>query len=177
MGKKQYNTPVTVAVASSFLFSYLTDSYLTHIPYAVTGAYTATEWRNQGDNYYGSGESFLFSYKRTSSSTTNSSSSSSSNDDTELDIDAYKWTYRNSLYQLSNNTQLAIGGGEGFGILLTNDFRYVESMPCDTYGNTSFHVYLWGHVSMGTAGALAHHAWTAPITITSDIVIIAITVW
>ena len=84
---------------------------------AEFGCFSASEWHSS-ESYYGNGENFLFSFT-----------------DTET-MQVYKWTGIGTLFQFSNQEQVALGGGgEGFGILLKNDFDIVESLPCDTYGN------------------------------------------
>jgi hypothetical protein len=84
---------------------------------AEYGCFSTSEWREQV-SYYGSGESFIFSYQDQNT------------------INAYKWTGKNTLFQFSSKEQIAMGGGgEGFGLLLKNDFDIAESVPCETYGN------------------------------------------
>ncbi len=85
---------------------------------AEYGCYCASEWKNT-PSYYGSGESFIFSYENNNK------------------INVYKWTGINTFFQYSNNEQIAMGGGgEGFGLLLKDDFDISESLPCETYGNS-----------------------------------------
>ena len=113
---------------------------------AEYGAYCACEWKHAAA-YYGSGESFLFSVGGSGSSSGRGSNSgrnsgngggTSGADSSNLVITPFKWTGMNTLFQFSNDDQLAIGGGGGgFGLLLKDDFDIAESLPCETYGNTN----------------------------------------
>jgi hypothetical protein len=86
---------------------------------AVLGCFTATAWHEESA-YYGTGVSLIFRFKSTD------------------DIDVFPWTGKNTLFQYSTETKIAVGGGgEGFGIVLEQDFSTCASYPCETYGNTA----------------------------------------
>jgi hypothetical protein len=85
------------------------------------GCFTASAWHEES-SYYGTGVSLMFRFKHQSAD----------------DIDVYKWTGRNTLFQYSTDAKIAIGGGgDGFGIVLEKDFSSCASYSCDTYGNTA----------------------------------------
>lgn len=76
------------------------------------------EWRNKRDSYYGSGESFLFTFK---------------NDR----FVKYIWTRNNSYFQLSNFDGLAMGGGHHFGLFIDGDLHRGSSDHCETFGSAT----------------------------------------
>ena len=85
----------------------------------LIGYFSACAWHEDA-SYYGSGESMLFSFRQKDSD----------------NVDVYKWTGKNVLFQYSSATKIAAGGGGGgFGFILDNDFRSVASYACETYGN------------------------------------------
>lgn len=69
------------------------------------GAYCTEPW-NVHKYFYGTGESFLFTFK-----------------DTEEDIEFYKWTGYNDHIQFSDLYSIAVGGADGvFALYLRNNF-------------------------------------------------------
>lgn len=81
----------------------------------VFGALTSEAWRLHS-RYYGSGESFLFSFFPT--------------------FAVHEWTGANSYFMMGKEDAIAVGGGKGtFGLWLDADFLRGSSGPCETYGN------------------------------------------
>mmetsp|Transcript_5129 Transcript_5129/g.11814 ORF Transcript_5129/g.11814 Transcript_5129/m.11814 type:complete len:146 (+) Transcript_5129:1-438(+) len=78
----------------------------------VFGCFASLPWR-QGHNYYGTGESFVFSVRPS--------------------FKMYRWSRKNDLFQLSDTACLAVGGGGHFALWLDNDFLHGSSGTCSTY--------------------------------------------
>ncbi len=67
-------------------------------------------------NYYGNGESFVFSIIPT--------------------IQAYRWTGKNNMFVVSNQHCLALGGGgDGFAIQIDDELDTGVSCPSETFDN------------------------------------------
>ena len=82
------------------------------------GAYLCEEWSTR-KHFYGTGESFLFTFK-----------------DTEEDIKVFKWTGYNEHIQFSDDTSIAVGGADGqFALYLRNNFLNGVSNHCKTFDN------------------------------------------
>jgi len=75
----------------------------------------------KGHTYYGTGESWLFSFHNRSPE----------------QLASYRWTSANELLVLSGpcGFGLAFGGGGGFGLHLDDDLDNGVSNPCATFGN------------------------------------------
>lgn len=68
------------------------------------------------DHFYGTGESFLFSFYPT--------------------FRIFRWTGENNFFVKGNQESLAIGAGKGFfGLWFDGDLYHGRSHPCDTFGN------------------------------------------
>lgn len=110
---------------------------------SVFGGYSNAEWRPQA-NYFGSGESFLFSFDALTSTTKDSDGDTTETEEAvemeenTLQVHTFRWTYANTLFCFASHGQLAMGGGgDGFGLVIDKDFSTVTSSACQTYGNTT----------------------------------------
>jgi hypothetical protein len=81
----------------------------------VFGAFLAEGWRTSSQGYFGSGESFVMQIRPT--------------------FKVHRWSQRNSFFQLFNNEMIAVGGGDNFALVLTENFKYGGSGPCATYNS------------------------------------------
>ncbi|XP_040206306.1 nuclear receptor coactivator 7 isoform X3 [Rana temporaria] len=81
----------------------------------VFGAYATHPFR-VGDHYYGTGETFLFTFSP--------------------DFKAFKWSGDNSYFINGDTASLALGGGgSGFGLWLDSDLYHGRSNSCGTFKN------------------------------------------
>ncbi|XP_069463612.1 nuclear receptor coactivator 7 isoform X3 [Ambystoma mexicanum] len=81
----------------------------------VFGAY-ATHPFKFSDHYYGTGETFLYTFSP--------------------DFKVFKWTGENSYFINGDITSLELGGGSGgFGLWLDADLYHGRSHPCETFNN------------------------------------------
>jgi len=107
MSACQHHATYLLVVEDSY--SYVFGASFSH---ALTGA--------QGQAYYGTGETWLFSFHHRS----------------PQHLRTYKWTGVNELLALSNSGfGVAFGGGGGFGLHLDDDLDNGASSPCATFGN------------------------------------------
>lgn len=96
-------------------------------------------WLERG-GYYGSGESFLWRYHR-------SSSKEDGLEDGTLDV--YKWTGRNDYVALCEPGFISFGGGDGhYGLYLDASLLDGSSAPCPTFDNP----VLCSRVDVGSVG-------------------------
>lgn len=110
----------------------------------VFGAFTSSPWLNNGNQYYGSGESFLWKIKRANDSTK----------ENKIDnLEVFPWAGTNRNIQLANTKKLVLGGDEpesaenndygqetkfwGFGITLSDNLSRGSSNCCMTYKSPS----------------------------------------
>lgn len=71
------------------------------------GAYLTEEWKVH-KHFYGTGESFLFTFK-----------------DNEEDVEFYKWSGYNDHIQFSDESSIAVGGADGkFALYIRNNFYH-----------------------------------------------------
>jgi len=111
---------------------------------AEFGCYSASTWHEES-SYYGTGVSFMFRFKRESAD----------------DIDVYRWTGKNALFQHGTDATIAVGGGgEGFGIVLEKDFSACASYPCETYGNPVSLASLHEAEAAATCGVANVELWS-----------------
>ena len=102
---------------------------------SVFGGYSNAEWRPQA-NYFGSGESFLFSFDALTTNDKNGDDTIEA--ESILQVHTFRWTYANTLFCFASHEKLAMGGGgDGFGLVIDKDFSNVTSSACQTYGNTT----------------------------------------
>lgn len=78
----------------------------------VFGGYATESWHIDS-HYYGTGESFLFSFTE--------------------ELERYSWSRKNSYFMLCNETSIGMGGGGSFGFLLDADLYHGTSGPCETF--------------------------------------------
>eukprot|EP00729_Bicosta_minor_P003725 gene3725-15903_t len=82
----------------------------------VFGAFTTDTWRNAGEKYYGSGESFLFKLKPT--------------------LRTYLWTGKNQYFMMGSETHVMLGGGTGVaGLWLDEALMHGSSGATTTFNN------------------------------------------
>lgn len=99
------------------------------------GAYWTEDWKPH-KYFYGTGESFLFTFK-----------------DTEEDVEFYKWSGHNDHIQFSDENSIAVGGADGkFALYIRNNFYNGVSNKWRTFNNETLsssedflvkHLELW----------------------------------
>lgn len=105
----------------------------------VFGAFAAETWKRSNE-YYGSGECFLFTnvpwYKE------------------------FQWTCQDTMFMFSNDECIAMGGGGNFGLYLNADLSKGSSKHSNTFDNTPLSnqedfdiasVEVWGLIPSNTA--------------------------
>jgi len=94
----------------------------------VFGGYATAEW-TPNKSFYGTGESFVFSFGSPGLDADPSFPAEGS-------VCAYPWTTENDFFQWSDESQISMGGGgDGFAFLLSRDFNDGTSGSCATFGN------------------------------------------
>lgn len=106
---------------------------------SVFGGFCSREWKPVG-SYFGTGESFIFSFERRRYSRKEEKDNDTDNHgDADADhgaVAVHRWTTRNNYFCFADNDKIAMGGGgEGFGFVIDADFRTCASSACETYGN------------------------------------------
>ncbi|CEG35131.1 hypothetical protein, variant 1 [Plasmopara halstedii] len=103
----------------------------------VFGGFASDEW-HRAFNYYGTGESFLFSFANTSAAG---------------GFVKYQWSRKNSYFMLCSDESLIMGGGGNFGLFLDSDLSRGTSGACETFNSppltvsqefSCVQVELWG---------------------------------
>ena len=104
----------------------------------VFGGYMTQPWR-PSDEYYGTGQSFLWKKRTTRDlrkpGLLRSFSSSPRQTRPKAQVDVYGWTGANTYFALCSETSVAMGGGGSFGFLVEEDFSRGTSGPSETYSN------------------------------------------
>mmetsp|Transcript_58811 Transcript_58811/g.80263 ORF Transcript_58811/g.80263 Transcript_58811/m.80263 type:complete len:340 (+) Transcript_58811:70-1089(+) len=91
----------------------------------IFGGFTTTSWHPH-PKYFGTGESFLFTFRRFATAHTTSTS-----------IRYFPWTAINNFVMMSTDEYIAMGGGGGaFGLLVEDDFARGTTNTCETFQNT-----------------------------------------
>uniref|UniRef100_A0A7S3PRC9 Oxidation resistance protein 1 n=1 Tax=Aplanochytrium stocchinoi TaxID=215587 RepID=A0A7S3PRC9_9STRA len=92
----------------------------------IFGFFSTEPWGLKTNSYYGTGESFLFSF--------------SDSMKVKDKCDVYTWTGKNNCFMRCSDEYLAVGGGRkkglGCAFYLDSDF-HGSSRPCETFGNKS----------------------------------------
>ena len=88
--------------------------------YQVFGAFVTEGWKAQRQ-YYGSGESFLYSFK-------------------SGNLECYHATLQNSYFQIADSDHIAMGAGGIPGLYLNKDLVSGYSGSCSTYSNPSLSI-------------------------------------
>ncbi|CAD8197652.1 unnamed protein product [Paramecium octaurelia] len=83
----------------------------------VFGAYLSDGIQKSKDHFYGTGESFLFTFKNTQSLT------------------VYNWINQNNFITLCDENGLAIGCGDKYGLYVDSEIYHGYSHYCETFGN------------------------------------------
>ncbi|CAI5740230.1 unnamed protein product [Hyaloperonospora brassicae] len=83
----------------------------------VFGGFASDEWHH-AFHYYGTGESFLFSFA-------NSSAAGG--------FVKYQWSRKNNYFMLCSDTSLVMGGGGNFGLFLDSDLSAGTTGACETF--------------------------------------------
>ncbi|EEY57889.1 uncharacterized protein PITG_00476 [Phytophthora infestans T30-4] len=103
----------------------------------VFGGYASDEWHH-AFHYYGTGESFLFSFASPSAAG---------------GFVKYQWSRKNSYFMLCSDESLIMGGGGNFGLFLDSDLSRGTSGACETFNSpplttsqefSCVQVELWG---------------------------------
>lgn len=103
----------------------------------VFGGFASDEWHH-AFNYYGTGESFLFSFANPSAAG---------------GFVKYQWSRKNSYFMLCSDESLIMGGGGNFGLFLDSDLSRGTSGACETFNSSPLtvsqefscvQVELWG---------------------------------
>ncbi|CAD8115502.1 unnamed protein product [Paramecium primaurelia] len=103
MRNTQYSQPVVLFIRDL-------DKYL-------FGAYLSDGIQKSQDHFYGTGESFLFTFKNTQSLT------------------VYNWINQNNFITLCDENGLAIGCGDKYGLYVDSEIYHGYSHYCETFGN------------------------------------------
>jgi hypothetical protein len=100
---------------------------------ALFGAFHSTSWRRPtgGDEYYGTGECFVFRQ-----SDTNGGGAGISDGDNSV-WQKYAWTGVTDEFVMSGHDVIAFGGGGKFALTLDSNFRQGSSETSPTFGNPS----------------------------------------
>ena len=121
----------------------------------VFGSFTSSPWHHKGNNYYGSGESFLWRMKE---NRMNAHQTVQNLTRDESDIEVFEWSGKNRNIQLCNPKKLIVGGGEAnsdidsrlrgekedkkkttevwdFGLALNSDLSRGTSGKCVTFNS------------------------------------------
>ncbi|DBA04013.1 TPA: hypothetical protein N0F65_009360 [Lagenidium giganteum] len=107
----------------------------------IFGGFASDEW-HRAQQYYGNGETFLFSFadKRGGESVASN-------------FVKYAWSRRNSYFMLCSEESLVMGGGGSFGLYLDNDLCTGSTGACETFSSRPLvngqefvcvHVEVWG---------------------------------
>ncbi|CAH0475853.1 unnamed protein product [Peronospora belbahrii] len=83
----------------------------------VFGGFASDEWHH-AFHYYGTGESFLFSFASSSA---------------VGEFMKYPWSRKNSYFMLCSDESLIMGGGGNFGLFLDSDLSSGTSGACETF--------------------------------------------
>jgi len=111
----------------------------------VFGAYCSTSWaqRNQKDDkgmrqrYFGTGETFLFKFSKSSMLTKYEWVNKDQSDDEEAEEAGGRRRDRaKELFMSADNTMVTVGGGGGTAIYLDENIRFGQTEKCDTFENT-----------------------------------------
>eukprot|EP00616_Rhizochromulina_sp_CCMP1243_P001016 CAMPEP_0118979612 /NCGR_PEP_ID=MMETSP1173-20130426/26369_1 /TAXON_ID=1034831 /ORGANISM="Rhizochromulina marina cf, Strain CCMP1243" /LENGTH=309 /DNA_ID=CAMNT_0006929883 /DNA_START=37 /DNA_END=966 /DNA_ORIENTATION=+ len=114
----------------------------------VFGSFSSMPWKVQVE-YFGTGESFLFSFG-------NNDRTNGGTGSFQSDCRFFPWTAENNLVMMATDEFIAMGGGGGsFGYILEENFSRGTTGTCDTYRNTPLcssspfevtNVEVWGFV-------------------------------
>ncbi|KAF4322780.1 hypothetical protein BBO99_00001395 [Phytophthora kernoviae] len=106
----------------------------------VFGGFASDEWHH-AFHYYGTGESFLFTFASPNAAG---------------GFVKYQWSRKNSYFMLCSEDSLIMGGGGNFGLFLDSDLSSGSSGACETFNSPPLtmsqefacvHVELWGFTS------------------------------
>jgi len=82
----------------------------------IFGCYATDPWDKSSQEYYGSGESFLFKIKPI--------------------CKVFKWSKINDYFMYSSKDFISMGGGgDGYGLWLDSEFDHGSTATCDTFRN------------------------------------------
>mmetsp|Transcript_45633 Transcript_45633/g.120680 ORF Transcript_45633/g.120680 Transcript_45633/m.120680 type:complete len:511 (+) Transcript_45633:50-1582(+) len=119
----------------------------------VMGCFASEGWKNAG-KYYGTGESFVFTFGQVPLRMTVDGLRPKG----ALSCQAFSWTSRNSFFMFSDDTVLAMGGGGQYAITVDCDFLRGTSAPCSTFESPCLSsksefvvrtIEFWGFVDAG----------------------------
>ncbi|KDO32128.1 hypothetical protein SPRG_03345 [Saprolegnia parasitica CBS 223.65] len=82
----------------------------------IFGGFASDEWHH-ALNYYGNGESFLFTFENGAS------------------VTKHPWSRKNNYFQLCSEDALIMGGGGSFGLYLDADLLQGSTGACDTFAS------------------------------------------
>ncbi|RLN57653.1 hypothetical protein BBJ29_000382 [Phytophthora kernoviae] len=124
----------------------------------VFGGFASDEWHH-AFHYYGTGESFLFTFASPNAAG---------------GFVKYQWSRKNSYFMLCSEDSLIMGGGGNFGLFLDSDLSSGNSGACETFNSPPLtmsqefacvHVELWGFTSGGKPVEIAAVGFWQQLTI------------
>jgi hypothetical protein len=85
---------------------------------SLFGCFVTAPWkRNPQPNYYGSGESFIWSLAE------------------DGEVRTYRWSEQNNYFQSSTADFLAVGGGGHYAFRIDSDLQFGSSGKCGTFNS------------------------------------------
>mmetsp|Transcript_27261 Transcript_27261/g.57224 ORF Transcript_27261/g.57224 Transcript_27261/m.57224 type:complete len:392 (-) Transcript_27261:232-1407(-) len=109
----------------------------------VFGAFLTQTWRRSNNQWFGGGQSFLWTTCKTkTTATTNSDANAKTtkenrNSHPRHHLEIFPYSFANSYVQLCDRDRLLVGGGDGFGLALEKDLLRGSSQPCSTFSSPS----------------------------------------
>ncbi|TYZ63880.1 hypothetical protein PybrP1_006243 [[Pythium] brassicae (nom. inval.)] len=112
----------------------------------VFGGFASDEWR-RATQYYGNGETFLFTFGHRGQGPHSSSGGGTGG------FTKFPWSRRNNYFQLCSEESLVMGGGGSFGLFLDYDLSSGSTGACETFSSrplvssqefSCVHVEVWG---------------------------------
>lgn len=83
----------------------------------VFGCYASVPWKDSSSRSYGTGECWVFRASPAG------------------DMEVFKWSRKNSFFQVSSHEHVAIGGGGHFALWIDEDLLYGSTALCPTFDN------------------------------------------
>mmetsp|Transcript_41058 Transcript_41058/g.45868 ORF Transcript_41058/g.45868 Transcript_41058/m.45868 type:complete len:664 (-) Transcript_41058:294-2285(-) len=107
----------------------------------IFGAFVTQSWRRSNNQWYGGGQSFLWTTATKSCNNGGNRKDKMNrrhNNSNSNTLEVYMYSFANSYVQLCDNDRLLIGAGDdGFGIAIERDLFTGSSNPCTTFSSPS----------------------------------------